>query len=75
MPPAQVARMTGPRLSWGDLLGVWDAIEADLHQVFGIDTSDPDLMGARTWRWLRHRILALLADPRTRTTSQLTSKG
>jgi hypothetical protein len=34
--------------------------------VFGIDVDDPDLMAARTWRWLRARIVALQTSPGTR---------
>jgi hypothetical protein len=36
-------------------------IEADLHQVYGIDLDQPGLMRTRTWRWLRIRIAGLLA--------------
>ncbi|GHH67635.1 hypothetical protein GCM10017673_14960 [Streptosporangium violaceochromogenes] len=41
-------------------------IEADLHQAYGVDLEEPGLLRARTGRWLRVRVLGLLADPRTR---------
>jgi hypothetical protein len=36
-------------------------VEADLHQVYGVDVEDRALMRARSWRWLKTRILGLLA--------------
>ncbi|MFE6500776.1 hypothetical protein [Kitasatospora sp. NPDC057738] len=36
-------------------------LEADLHQVYGIDLSAPDLLRERSWRWLKVRILGLLS--------------
>ena len=48
-----------PRLSWFSFLSKWALIEADLHEVFGIDLGDPE-MQARPWRWLRVRISQLL---------------
>ncbi|MGW0933271.1 hypothetical protein [Streptomyces sp. NPDC002644] len=36
-------------------------MEADLQQVYGIDVGDRALMRARSWRWLRTRILGLLS--------------
>ena len=47
--------------TWTDLLEVWALIEADLHEVYGLDLGDDDLMRARSWSWLRVRILALLS--------------
>ncbi|MEV0444504.1 hypothetical protein AB0I84_29185 [Streptomyces spectabilis] len=36
-----------------------------MHEVYGIDLGDPHLMRARSWRWLRVRVLGLLsADSR-----------
>jgi hypothetical protein len=32
-------------------------------QDIGIDVEDPDLMEARSWHWLRKRILGLLSKP------------
>lgn len=40
-------------------------MEADLHEVYGIDVDDDHLMGARSWRWLRARVLSLLDRPAT----------
>jgi len=34
-----------------------------LHDTFGIDVDDEALMKARSWRWLRTRISALLDTP------------
>ncbi|MEU1674095.1 hypothetical protein ABZ752_19005 [Streptomyces roseifaciens] len=40
-------------------------IEADLHEVYGIDVGAPDFLRSRSWRWLRVRVLGLLsADSR-----------
>lgn len=36
-------------------------MEADLHERYGIDLSDPAIRHGRTWRWLQVRILALLS--------------
>jgi hypothetical protein len=46
---------------------VWDLIEQDLHQYFGIDVGDPDLLANRSWRWLRTRIVGCLGVYRGRT--------
>jgi hypothetical protein len=43
------------------LLQQWVLIEADLHQVYGIDVEDDGLLRRRTWRWLQLRILGLLS--------------
>ena len=40
-------------------MGQWLLIERDLHDVYGIDAGDQALMGSRSWRWLRVRILGL----------------
>nr|WP_241825616.1 hypothetical protein [Micromonospora sp. CB01531] len=46
------------------MLTHWLVVECDL-QDRGIDVGDPDLMQARTWRWLEVRIIGLLsADTR-----------
>lgn len=42
-----------------DLLGHWTLIEADMHQWFGADLSDPAIRRGRTMRWLRARIAVL----------------
>jgi hypothetical protein len=43
------------------MLAHWSFIEADLHEVFGIDVGDRELMARRTWPWLRNRAYALLS--------------
>jgi hypothetical protein len=52
-------------VSWAQILDEWPLIEADLHEVYGVDVGAPGLLDDRTWRWLRVRILGLLsADSR-----------
>ncbi|MEU4332327.1 hypothetical protein [Nonomuraea dietziae] len=34
--------------------------------MYGADLEEPGLLQARTWRWLRCRILGLLGEPKTR---------
>jgi hypothetical protein len=52
-------------VTWRQLLDEWPLIEADLHEVYGIDAGEPGLLRARSWRWLRARIFGLLsADSR-----------
>lgn len=36
-------------------------MECDLHDLYGIDVWDEQLMAARPWPWLRVRILGLLS--------------
>ncbi|MGW2586819.1 hypothetical protein ACWCYZ_36975 [Streptomyces virginiae] len=48
-------------MTWAAILAEWPLVEADLHEVYGIDVGDPGLLQARSWRWLRTRILALLS--------------
>lgn len=57
---------SGRRISWPELLEQWPLIEADLHDVYGVDVeADPSPLDTRTWRWLRIRIAGLLnADTR-----------
>jgi hypothetical protein len=45
---------------WLDLLTRWELVEADLHQVFGIDLDRSSALRGRSWRWLRARIGGLL---------------
>ncbi|MGW2062808.1 hypothetical protein ACWCO9_19505 [Streptomyces sp. NPDC001937] len=52
-------------MKWSRLLAEWALIEADLHEVYGIDIATPGLLQDRSWRWLRLRIFGLLsADSR-----------
>jgi hypothetical protein len=37
-----------------------------MHQMYGIDLDDGVLLRARTWRWLKVRILGLLDDQESR---------
>lgn len=50
-------------MTWLRLLNEWEAIAADLHERFGIDVEDDELMYSRSWFWLQDRILALLYTP------------
>ncbi|MYU21193.1 hypothetical protein GTY84_04935 [Streptomyces sp. SID8352] len=47
-------------MTWDRLLAQWPLIEADLHQVYGIDVED-GVLQRRTWRWLQVRVLGLLS--------------
>jgi hypothetical protein len=38
-------------------------VQADLHEVYGIDTADEHLMTTRSWAWLATRIRGLLNHP------------
>ncbi|MFF4118960.1 hypothetical protein ACFY0P_36705 [Streptomyces sp. NPDC001714] len=52
-------------MTWAQLLDEWPLIEADLHEVYGLDVGAPGLLDNRSWRWLRVRIFGLLsADSR-----------
>jgi hypothetical protein len=45
----------------------WDTVTTqDLAQYFHIDTDDDAAMAAKSWRWLRGRILALCDIPDSR---------
>src|SRR5690606_17218666 len=56
----------GSAITWADIFHRWGFVEADLHQVYGIDLGQPGLLTERTGHWLRTRILGLLAEPRSR---------
>lgn len=47
-------------LTWEQLLQQWPLIEADLHQVYGIDVED-GILRERPWRWFQARVLGLLS--------------
>ncbi|WP_439676003.1 hypothetical protein [Embleya sp. MST-111070] len=36
-------------------------VETDLHEHYGVDVGEPGLLRARSWRWMRVRILGLLS--------------
>lgn len=44
-----------------DIVDHWSDVEADLLSHFGIDLWDDDLMNRRPWKWLQHKIYALLS--------------
>ena len=48
-------------MTWERLLQQWPLIEADLHEVYGIDVEDGNLLRRRSWRWLRTRVIGLLS--------------
>ena len=47
-------------LSWPLILSHWELIELDFQQHYGLDLA-AGLMGTRTGRWVRRRILGLLS--------------
>jgi hypothetical protein len=52
-------------VSWSQILDERPLVEADLHEIYGVDVGAPGLLAARSWRWLRVRIYGLLsADSR-----------
>lgn len=55
-----------PGITWADIFDRWTAVEADLHQSYGVDLGQPGLLKQRTGHWLRVRVIGLLADPKTR---------
>lgn len=62
-------------MTWRTLLPHWHLIEQDLHDVYGIDVDDDQLLTARSWRWLNVRIGGLLNRPNaTRTRAALTPR-
>lgn len=52
-------------MTWSQILTHWADVEADLHERYGLDVEDDDLMTTRSWRWLRTRITGLLKIPPT----------
>lgn len=42
-------------------------VEADLHEVYGIDLGDPDVLHRRTWVWFTRRVQGLFDLPPTLT--------
>ena len=68
------AEANGETVTLRDLFGwYWPQVEADLHDVFGIDIDDHALMMSRTWRWLATRIFALVDRTNTRTHQAITA--
>jgi hypothetical protein len=58
VPPDLATAETSPGATWVELAEQWDLIEADFHEVYGIDLSD-GCLDARTGRWLITRIQQL----------------
>lgn len=48
------------RWTWGQVYGHWPLLEVDLHERFGIDLEDREMLSRRSWRWLRTRIHSLM---------------
>lgn len=51
-----------PGFSWSELFSHWNLIQLDLHEKFGIDTGDRDLLRSRPFSWLLLRIRDLLGS-------------
>ena len=45
------------------LIDHWPLIVLDLHDMYGIDVSNHELMRSRTWGWLQDRISGLVNAP------------
>ncbi len=50
----------GEGITWEQILKRWHLVECDLSDA-GIDLGDKALVRARSWRWLRTRIVGLLS--------------
>jgi hypothetical protein len=59
--PGDGLSVDAPAVTWTALLERWALIESDLHTEYGVDVDAPGLLTSRTWRWLRTRVLGLLA--------------
>jgi|SRR6266498_790167 len=46
--------------TWADIFEHWQLIEDDLQELYGIDV-ESGILRARSWRWLRVRIVGLLS--------------
>lgn len=44
---------------WEHLFSRWPLVEADLHQVYGIDLDNAVQLRSRSWRWLKIRLVGL----------------
>lgn len=49
---------------WSRIMHRWSLVEQDLHQYYGIDLGDEELLRARSWRWLSARVVGLLSVER-----------
>lgn len=51
-----------PQLTIGRLLtDHWDLVDADLHEIYGLDSEDPVVLDERTWGWFKRRLIGLLS--------------
>lgn len=39
----------------------WDLVVLDLHEVYGLDVYDRELLRSRPWRWLQVHMVGLLS--------------
>ena len=60
LPPGLRAGQDPAALTWSRVLAHWALIETDLQDT-GLDLAVPGLLRARSGRWLRVRVLGLLA--------------
>ena len=44
----------------------WGLLEADMHEVYGIDVSEPGVLSGHSGRWLSRRIAGLLSTEESR---------
>jgi len=54
------------QLTWWEILSRWQLVQLDMHQTYGIDMGDRDLLRSRSWPWLRLRVVGLVSEPGTR---------
>lgn len=52
-------------ITWVDIFQRWQLVEADLHQLYGVDLAS-GVWQSRSGPWLRIRVLGLLTEPSTR---------
>lgn len=65
--PSDVYRqVTGQVITWSEILTRWSLVEADLHETYGLDIGDAELLANRSWRWLRVRLIGLVYGSETR---------
>ncbi|BCJ64153.1 hypothetical protein [Polymorphospora rubra] len=48
-------------MTWEAILAKWPLLEADMHEVYGVDLEDRGLLRSRSWRWWKVRVQGLLA--------------
>ena len=60
-PTAPRPKVDESKLTWDNILSNWDAIETDMHMLYGVDVAD-GILDRRSWRWFRVRVVRLLAE-------------